>query len=129
MADNFSFDISCAPLDLSLMIAFMGSPSGKATHWKKETTPKDRLIFAWHEIDDFIPFPVTIDAILAEEIVKRWLAEDVEYGIPPDHDGRNGQSWRVYNEAWGKIDGRSYTFVAIEPVWAMYGSRDKRGSH
>lgn len=119
MSDNFHFDISCAPLDATLAIAFVGSPSGKATHWRADEDPQ-RLILAWHEAPGFVPLPAALDAEGALVFIKAWLA-DARYGLQPDHDGDNGRSWRVYNEAWSHVDHCPYAFVAIEPRWAMYG--------
>jgi hypothetical protein len=118
-ADNFRFDLSCAPLDESLAIAFRGAAGGKATHWRADTDPV-RLVLAWHDTPGFTPLPVPLDAEGAAVFVKAWLAA-AEYGPEFDHDGDNGKSWRIYNESWGHVDGCHYAFVAIEPLWAMYG--------
>lgn len=42
-------------------------------------------------------------------------------GPQPDHDGDNGDAWRVYNESWTHVDDRWEALVGIEPIWAMYG--------
>lgn len=119
-ADNFHFDISCAPIDESLHIAFLGSPSRKVSHWKDEDGK--RLLLAWAKEAglDFTPLPAPMDFVDAATFVKGWLSL-ADYGREPDHDGDNGKSWRIYNESWGHVAGNHYVFAAIEPEWAMYG--------
>lgn len=121
MSDNYHFDLVCTPLEESLSIAFHGAPGKKATHWKIVPEAK-KLLLAWNENagTDFVPFVSPIDAEAAVKVVKGFLAEQ-NYGTQPDHDGDNGKSWRIYNEAWGHVGGNPYVFVAIEPVWAEYG--------
>ena len=54
------------------------------------------------------------------EFAWHWLLT-ADYGRQPDHDGSNEEGWRVYNETWGHVGSSHYAFVAIRPVWAMYG--------
>lgn len=121
MADNFHFDITGAPLFDCLNIAWIGAPGRKATNWVVEHREnKSRLILAWSEDINFIKLPVPMSAEECEPFVMAWL-RTADYGESPDHDGDNSKGWRVYNEAWGRIEGYTYSFVAIEPVWLMYG--------
>lgn len=39
----------------------------------------------------------------------------------PDHDGDNDKGFRLFTESWGQVFGEYQAFVAIEPIWAMYG--------
>ena len=66
-----------------------------------------------------LPFPLTATA--AADYVWHWLTTAAGYGRAPDHDGDNEKGWRVYNEQWGHVAGNHYAFVAVQPVWAMYG--------
>lgn len=92
--------------------------------WKYGREPKPRrLVFYWSATEnkpDLVALPFTLDAAGAVDFATRWLAEQ-DYGRQPDHDGDNGRGWRVYNEAWGHVDGDWGAFVAISPAWAMYG--------
>lgn len=126
-ADNTRFDLEATPFQESLTIAFSTSPGNKATHYKVDEkdyngykTP--RLVLAWHEKagEGFTAFLAPLTAETAGDHIKAWLKEQ-NYGSQPDHDGDNGRSFRMYNEAWGYIDHNQYTFVAIEPRWAEYG--------
>lgn len=119
-ADNTRFDMTAVPIKPALEIAFACSPSGKATHYR---VYDNKLVFAWHENagKEFTKLLVPLTAETAVAVVKDWLAAEGQYGGQPDHDGDNGRSCRIYNESWGHIDHNQYTFVAIEPAWAMYG--------
>ena len=120
-ADNTKFDLTAVPLKPALEIAFAGSPSGKATHWKHDKN-KNRIILAWHENagKDFVPFLAPVNAEDAFGLIKGWM-DNLAYGSEPDHDGSNGKSYRIYCEDWGHVDHNHYAFAAIEPRWAMYG--------
>lgn len=140
MPDNFHFDLTGVPLDTCLKIAFDSTPGKKAVAWAVqeaftadpnkswEKSSRRRLILFWHENAkkdggdcDVQMLPAPMDVEAAVPFVKSWLRAE-NYGGQPDHDGDNGQGWRVYNEAWTKIErAGSYSFVAIEPVWLMYG--------
>lgn len=65
-----------------------------------------------------LPYAMNLTAACA--FVWHWL-ETADRGPEPDHDGSNKPGWRVYNEAWGHVAGDWRAFVAIQPVWAMYG--------
>jgi hypothetical protein len=120
--DNFHFDITGAPLEEALAIAFLGAAGGVAAAWRAEQgdgTP--RLILAWSDqAEGFQPLPAAIDAAGAAPLIVKWL-RDQDYGPEPDIDGSVAKGWRVYCDSWGKVDGHAYSFVAIEPVWNLYG--------
>lgn len=65
-----------------------------------------------------LPYPMQGKALT--EFAWNWLAT-VERGPQLDHDGDNEEGWRVYCEAWGHVGSSSYAFVAVQPIWAMYG--------
>jgi hypothetical protein len=136
--DNFSFDITGAPLELSLQVAF--SDHKTAVGWadwpRHELLPhgsvvSPRLVLFWtHPTSlgelwhggkiEYNKFPTALPYDDCVTMVKRWLGT-VEYGEQPDHDGDNGKGWRVYNEAWTHVGDRWEAFVAIEPEWIWYG--------
>lgn len=82
------------------------------------------LVLYWGDINEAagrvkeLPFP--LDDVQALEFVDGWLKAS-DYGQQPDHDGSNGKGWRVFNNDWGRVDEDFRSFVAIQPVWAMYG--------
>lgn len=119
-ADNTYFDLHNTYLRPSLQIAFAGSPSGKATHFKDEG---NRLLLAWNESagKDFTPFLVPLTAEDSVDVIRAWLENNKNYGSKPDIDGDCSEGQRIYCEGWGHVDHNHYVFVAIEPMWAMYG--------
>ena len=109
---------------LAMQIAFAQYSKAKwyAVH------PKLGFILAWHKPDreelQAQPLPYEMSFEQATVFVWGWLKSDAaskQRGGQPDHDGDNGAGWRVYNEAWGHVGGDHYSFVAIQPIWAMYG--------
>lgn len=83
-------------------------------------TKRKRLILFWTKHESMTPLPAPMSAEDAVSFVKAWLAA-TDYGSEPDHDGDNGKGFRIYNEAWTHVAGLWEAFVAIEPVWMMYG--------
>lgn len=133
MSDNFHFDLTGVPLDKCLEIAC--SSSRKIVGYRVQTESDDtfrgreweprtkagRFILFWAEgAKDMVHLPAKMDQEQIIPLIKAWLSE-ADYGREPDHDGDNGKGWRVYNEAWGHVNGEWQAFCAIEPVWLMYG--------
>lgn len=124
--DNFHIDVTSegrAEFDVVLGIAVAHAPGAKAVaycfHPEKGLVLlwTNRLSLAGSEVRQ-LPYPMKADAV--RDFVWHWLQE-TDYGQEPDHDGSNGRGWRIYNEAWGHVAEDSAAFVAIQPVWAMYG--------
>lgn len=137
--DNFRIDITCegeTALESALKIVFEQHRSvcgyavrpateefihEKYAHLNKPAKPL-RLVFFWYasSVADYVQLPFKLDVYGARDFAMRWLAEQ-DYGHEPDHDGHNRKGWRVYNEAWGRVDEDSGSCVAISPNWAWYG--------
>lgn len=81
-----------------------------------------KLILYWTKTDrtDMTAFPYEFTLSQAAEFAWGWL-EHAEYEPEPDIDGSNHKGFTVYNDAWGHIGREWQAFVAIEPVWQMYG--------
>jgi hypothetical protein len=136
MASNYHFDMTGAPLDAALAIAFGTVPGGKAVGWMELPTDPDsesvaavwgaqpaplRLVLFWHAGQEPVTlFEKPLDADGVEPFVRWWL-QQVRYGPEPHHDGSNKRSHRVYNEVWNMVAGVHYAFAAIEPAWLQYG--------
>lgn len=118
--DNRTIDITSEGKDAFHMALSLFDPPGKKVVGYKATAK--RLTFFWMESSSAgytkLLYPLTIPQ--AADFALGWLAT-VDYGREPDHDGSNGKGWRLFNDTWGRIDGDSYAFAAIEPAWAMYG--------
>lgn len=115
--DNFHFDMTGVPLKLALEVATCGRGLG-AVAWRVEDNKK--LVLYWTASPKSTPLPSKLEGDALEGFVKAWL-DNADYGSEPDHDGDNGKGCRVYNESWGQIGLEWQAYVAIEPVWDMYG--------
>lgn len=99
--------------DWAFQLVFDKTPTGKATHYL-EDTEKGFILF-WHEPALSVKaskLPYAAGWKESADLVWGWLSErtDKEYREYLDHDGSNGHGFRVYNDAWSKIDGMSYSF-------------------
>ncbi len=123
MADNYRFDLTGVKLETAMEIAFENAPGRKAVAWavlQNEDDTGKRLVLFWNKDPLATPLPSEMSVATAVEFVKDWLVAQ-NYGREPDHDGSNRKGCRIYNEAWGHVAKSHYAFVAIEPVWMMYG--------
>lgn len=134
--DNFQISIVAEGVDslrAALSIALRhNAPGGKISHWAvaKDPAPEANawtqdaigktLILLWHEERESQPFPAELDLELATSFVDAWLKQQ-DYGQSPDHDGSNGQGWRVFCDHWGHVLDHHYAICGIQPQWAMYG--------
>ncbi len=143
--DNFSIDVTAegaTTLRELFNIAFRHNCAGdRVTHWSVRhlctptnpaakpawvdapgdgTTPV--LVLYWHapERGDHTAFPWPHDVEAATRCAWGWL-ENQDFGEQPDHDGDNGQGFRVFVDPWGQVAGSSYAVVGVTLAWAMYG--------
>jgi hypothetical protein len=79
------------------------------------------MVLYWAKSEKMTPFPYEMSRSEITAFVWGWLQKMKPLGDAPDHDGDNGHGFRVYNEAWGHIMNRWEAFIAITPIWAMYG--------
>lgn len=125
MADNWQLDITNEGTEkLRLAMKLAMSWHSKATHYCVHH--KLGLVLLWHEdanVDGVavqkLPFPLKTSDMLAD-FVAGWLSS-ADYPEKPDFDGSSVKGWRVYNEEWGHVGKSHYAFVAIQPVWSLYG--------
>ncbi len=94
--------------------------------------PAKGLILYWH-FDNQQPakqaFVTPPSCATLTDIVWDWLQSDqattfkITDGNDVDfpHDGSNALGFRIYNEAWGKVNGETYSFAAIIPAYCWYG--------
>jgi hypothetical protein len=122
--DNFQFDMTSEGNEqLRKALALFQRADGVTGYRVDDSGVKSdrhRLILYWTKSTRSTQLPYPMKHAQTAEFVLGWLAQ-ADYGRQPDHDGDNGKGWRVYNESWGHVDGEWQAFVAIEPVWAMYG--------
>lgn len=139
--DNFALNVVSEGKEsfkLALQIAL--SHHTKASHyavidhdadvneWTKKGGKRKTLVLFWTDDESFKPkpsaFPCDMKGAALFEFVWHWLEDCWEkraHGQEPDHDGDNGNGWRIFNEDWGHVAESHYAFVGIQPVWAMYG--------
>lgn len=115
--DNFHFDITGAPLALSLEVAT--SKWKNVVGWSVDNDGR-RLVLYWTACEQSTPLPAPLSDAALEAFVKAWL-DGVDYGTEPDHDGHNGRGWRVYVDRWAQVGYVWQTSLAVEPAWIMYG--------
>lgn len=119
LGDNYRFDVSGAPLEVSLELAFLGKQTVVGWREQKREGEPPRLILYWHEGREMTPTPVPLskDAVIA--LVQQWVDSAEWEPNHPWNDVTTRRGARVYNENWGHIDEDPSAFVAIEPfqVW------------
>lgn len=89
MSDSFRFDITGAPLEVSLAVAF--SLHDAAIGWRyRMLNDRYTLVLYWYNrgIDNVNPFPSPLTVKEVLPIVEKWLKE-AKYEEEPDHDGCN----------------------------------------
>lgn len=128
--DNRIFNVNGEDFDTlkkAIELVFMiNSEHTKAVSWEFH---KDKgLIFSWTKTDRGHLFPIPLDSEKAASITWDWLkTEDSknmkceDWDCDNDHDGSNGDGWRVYVEDWGHVGTNSYAICAIRPVYVWYG--------
>ena len=128
MGDNRIFNVNGEGdemlLDTLKLIFKQEGDNTTAKGWRKSL--KHGLILYAYENGDINLFPNPLTAEEVFPIVKKYLksGEDVElddWDKDADHDGSNGQGWRVYCEDWGHIGSDHSAFAAIKPVYIWYG--------
>lgn len=109
--------------DLAFQLLFDNAPGSKATHYFED--PKKGLVLLWHEDEGkkSIKLPSPLSWKGAADLAWEWLSNQKEdnYHDFLDHDGSNGQGFKVYNEDWGHVAGSHYAILGVYPVWAWYG--------
>jgi len=84
---------------------------------------ENNMILYWSESKhkEFQPLPYKMNYEQTVNFVWGWLEKTKPLLKEPDHDGDNAYGFHIYNESWGRVCGEWQAFIAIEPIWAMYG--------
>lgn len=106
-------------LEPALQIAMNGLHKYRVKGWSLD---QDRLVLHWGDHDPRVTaLFAPLDIHATELMIKSWLIGR-DYGEAPRTDGSTGKGIHIYNERWGQIEGHgSYSFIAIEPHWVIYG--------
>lgn len=116
--DNRHIDVSLAgKADFELAMKLAVSNHKTIGYRIAENT----MILYWTMSDKAAPLPYEMGAEETINFVWGWLQKNPPSGRQPDHDGDNEKGFRIYNESWGHVAGEYQAFVAIAPIWAMYG--------
>ena len=123
--DNFEFVFTGDSIE-SLKTAITLLPYRQTAAWKvvrRQGLPS-YLILYWHAESvaktGVVPFPSPVDSDIVADFVWAWLRAQ-DYGPEPDHDGSNEKGFRMWTEAWGRVDDETYSYIAIRPLWTWYG--------
>lgn len=92
----------------------------EATHYSIEN---NCLIFYWTDVKNSeivkkLPFSLKNDQMA--RFAFDWLKQ-AEYPRQPDHDGINKKGYVIYNESWSQVGEMYQAFIAIKPMWVVYG--------
>lgn len=123
MADNYRFDVSGAPLEQGLELAFTDAKTVKGWRVQEREGEPPRLILYWYvgEAKDvtLTPAPLNLPATVA--LAQQWLDATPWNPRHPWNEVQTKKGARVYNEQWGHVDGQAGAFVAIEPYQLWFG--------
>ena len=122
--DNRQIDIRSegeADFKLAMQIATNKYNGLKTVGYSIELEGSTMVLYWSNKHEKMIQLPYEMDAKEITDFVWGWLQKTKPIGPAPDHDGDNGHGFRVYNEAWGHVMHRWEAFIAITPIWAMYG--------
>lgn len=117
--DNKRFDITSegkGDFDFAMRIAMSA--------WNKTIgyrVHENHLVLYWTERKEISILPYAMDADETIAFAWGWLQRAKPSTQEPDHDGDNERGFRVFSEAWGEVFNQYEAFVAITPIWAMYG--------
>ena len=126
MLDNYHFDITDVTELHGWIKRCVSGGWRSAVGWSMHDDDKgQRIVFYWckpnpNKVNGYTPLPFRAGHEQIAMIAEGWL-ESIEYPPEPDHDGSNGKGFRIFNEDWGHVDNNEEAFLAVSPVWAMYG--------
>lgn len=115
--DNRQIDVKSegkTDFELALKLARKGKTIGFRVF-------ENKLILYWAKSDKMQPLPYEMKVEETINFAWGWLEKNDPKGEPMDHDGDNGKGFRVYNDSWGHVQGEWQAYIAIEPIWALYG--------
>lgn len=97
------------------MAWFVSETHGLVLLWS-DTCERATLFPAGLSAEECLPFVLAwLKSADAKKIKKeRWDADT-------DHDGSDGDGWRVYCEDWGHVDNEFAAICGIKPVVLWYG--------
>lgn len=123
--NNFRIDVASEGREqLRLALSIVVGKSGQATHYRLDEQ-HGWLILYWTapHLQGASKFPgkMGVDALVP--FIESFLS-----AVPRDkraqkldHDGSSGEGWRLFNEAWGHVNGEWEALCAVEAIWAWYG--------
>lgn len=82
---------------------------------------KNTLILYWTDSSKMIKLPYKMDVSETINFVWGWFDKNEPTGNESDTDGHSRKGFHIFNESWGHINDEWQAFVAIEPIWAVFG--------
>lgn len=104
---------------LAMKVAF--NVSGHKCTGYSVDKKSNTIILYWADHKDSIPFPYQMNNDQVTVFLSGWLKTVKPIEAEPDIDGDVGLGFSVFCESWGHVDSKWQAFVAIQPVWALYG--------
>lgn len=127
--DNRIFNVNGSGRELlARTLALVFDQEGTHTRCRAwEFSMEKGLILLWSDsTGTSFPSPLTCDSVLP--FVWEWLRSEeaaavqkTDWDAVTDHDGSDGDGWRVYVEDWGHVGDHHAAICAIKPVVLWYG--------
>lgn len=129
--DNKIFNVNGETKELLLSaLTLLFEQGGRNTNVKAwSISPEKGFILHQYTNEKATPFPISINAKTACDIVWEWLKSDEAkkikindpWDVDLDFDGHSKEGWRVYTEDWGHVDGQWSALAVITPCYLWYG--------
>jgi hypothetical protein len=119
--DNFNIDVTSqgrANFDLAFLIAFSQYVKCKAYKIDKDKG----FVLYWLTTEGAVnTLPYEMDWKETADFVWGWLLKNRPSKTPELFDGSYELGYRIYTEDWGHAGRDCRAFLAIKPIWALYG--------
>lgn len=128
--DNRVFNVNgTGDKQLLATVELVFMQEGDRTFCKSWIHDKEKgLILLWSIENKTNPLPVPLSAMECLPMISAWLKSDEAktvrlsgWDAAVDHDGEDGQGWRVYCEDWGHVGNFTSAICAITPAVMWYG--------
>jgi hypothetical protein len=82
---------------------------------------KGILVLYWANSPKAQILPYEMDVLEITNFAWGWLEKNQPDTKKPDFDGDAVKGFRIYNESWGHVFDEWQAYIAIQPIWALYG--------
>lgn len=117
--DNFFIEVQAQGKAQFKDAMELGFRTHKAIGYRIDATRG--LVLYWVKCEGITELPYEMCAAEAIEFAWGWLQKQRPTEPKPDLDGDIENGFKVYTETWGQLRGEYQAFLAIKPIWALYG--------